>query len=89
MTDISYPTFSEPTRHRLETLIRRKAPSPRAKAFLTLCLNAVDSAPPAGLEVDYNSDAFLVSCDRDRLGELLHCSSKTLQRALQPGPPSA
>ncbi len=82
MTALRYPRLSDETRQHISGLIESRAITDRARVFLRLALSAVESQPPAGVRAQWYGNAILLSGDQQRIGQLLDCSSRTFQRAI-------
>lgn len=79
---LRFPSLSSDTHAKIRRLIQTRAVTERARRFLQLAFDAVESAPPAGLRAQWYGNAILISGKQERLAELLGCSVKTVQRAI-------
>lgn len=79
---LRFPELSTETRNKIQSLIRSRAITERARRFLQLALDGVESTPPAGVRFQWYGYAILVSGPQTRLADLLDCSVKTFQRAI-------
>lgn len=80
---LRFPAFGEVTLARWDDVISTRPLSERACALIRICLEAVETTAPAGLQTRWHNGCLWFRCDQSRLGELLSCSDRTIRRELQ------